>query len=374
MCLVDYINASFTIVTREWHGYLNQTTGKWSGIVEALLTEKVDFSGTGLFITKERLEEVDYLSFANPAKVRFLLRKPPLSYVTNILVIAFKRTVWISMMAVSVFFAIVLYLILNWESKRKKINHQDSYNTSDIALIVFEAICQQGSFTEPRSVPGRTIMFILFLAFMFLYVSYSANVVVLLQSTGNIPSLNALLNSRMAAGALNVTYMIYYLNNLKNPLHQELFDKKITTKGFYSPEQGVEAVRKGFFAFHTLLAPAYDFVSEKFTDYEICSLQELDGFVGDGFAYFSVKKGSHFKELFKAALFKISEYGLLKHSYRRYEKKPKCYSSAGSFGSVGILEVYQAVLILLYGVVAACLILVVEKIVAAQVRKRRGKR
>lgn len=373
MCLIDYLNASFTIVTEESHGYLNQTTGKWSGIIQDLLTEKVEIDGTGMFITKERLEVVDCLSFANPAKVKFLLRKPPLSYVTNILVIAFKRTVWISMMAVSVFFAFALYLILNWETKRKKINHQDTYSTSDIALIVFEAICQQGSFTEPRSVPGRTIMLILFLAFMFLFVSYSANVVVLLQSTGNIPNLNALLNSRMTAGALNVTYMIWYLNNLKNPLHKELFDKKITTKGFYSPEHGVEEVRKGFFAFHTLLAPAYDFVSEKFTDYEICSLQELDGFVGNGFAYFFLKKGSHYKEIFKATMLKISEYGLQKHSYQRYERKPKCYSNAGSFGSVGILEVYQAVLILLYGVVAACLILILEKVIAAHTIKRRGK-
>lgn len=370
-CLIDYLNATVTIVTEESHGYLNQTTGKWSGIINDLITEKVEIDGTGMYITKERLAVVDCLSFANPAKVKFVLRKPPFSYITNIVIVAFKRTVWFSMMVISVFFAIALYLILNWETKRRKINFQGAYNASDVTLIVFEAICQQGSFTEPRSLSGRAIMFFLFLAFMFLFVSYSANVVVLLQSTGNIPDLNALLNSRMTAGALNVTYMIWYLDNLKNPLHKELFDKKITTKGFYSPEQGLENVRKGFFAFHTLLAPAYDFINAKFTDYEICSLQELDGFVGDGFAYFFLKKRSHYKEIFKAGMLKISEYGLQKHSYKRYGEKPKCYSNSASFGSVGILEVYQAMLILLYGILASLLILIVERIIATQARKRR---
>lgn len=370
-CLMGYLNASHTLITHGSHGYLNQTTGHWSGIIRDLLTDEIDIDGTGMFITKDRLEVVDCLAFANPGKIKFILRKPPLSYVTNILAVAFRRTVWMSMLAVSVFFAGALYLILNWESQRNKINFQSTYTFSDIALIIFEAICQQGSYTEPRSIPGRTIMLILFLAFMFLFVSYSANVVVLLQSTGDILNLNALLHSRMSAGALNASYMVWYLHNLTNPLHKELFDKKITSEGFYSPERGVEEVRKGLFAFHTLLAPAYDFVMETFTDYEICSLKELEGFLGFGGAFFFLKKNSPYKEIFKSGMLKINEYGLQKHSYKRYERKPKCYSNAVSFGSVGILEVYQAMLILLYGIFASVFILVVEKMVAAHVRKRR---
>lgn len=369
-CLMDYLNANHTLVPHESHGYRNKTTGKWSGIVKSLLTEEIEIDGTGMFITEDRLEVVDCLTFANPGKVKFILRKPPLSYVTNILVVAFRRTVWLSMFAVSVFFAGALYLILNWESKRKKINFQSAYTCSDIALIIFEAICQQGSYTEPRSIPGRTIMLFLFLAFMFLFVSYSANVVVLLQSTGDIPDLNALLNSRMSAGALNASYMVWYLHNLTNPLHKELFDRKISSKGFYSPERGVEQVRKGLFAFHTLLPPAYDFVMETFTDYEICSLKELEGFVGFGGAFFFLNKNSPYKEIFRSGILKINEYGLQKHSYERYERKPKCYSNAVSFGSVGILEVYQAMLILLYGMFASVFILVVEKIAAAHAKRR----
>lgn len=369
---MDYLNASHSLIPHESHGYLNKTSGKWSGIIQSLLTEEIEIDGTGMFITKDRLKVVDCMSFANPAKVKFILRKPPLSYITNILAVAFRRTVWITMFVISVFFTAALYIILNWETKRKKINFQENYSIGDITLIVFEAICQQGSFTEPRSIPGRTIMLILFLAFMFLFVSYSANVVVLLQSTGDIPNLNALLNSRMAAGALNASYMVWYLHNLKNPLHRELFDKKITSKGFYSPEDGVAAVRKGFFAYHTLLPPAYDFVMETFTDYEICSLQELEGFVGFGGAFFFLKKNSPYKEIFRSGMLKINEYGLQKHSYQRYERKPKCYSNAVSFGSVGILEVYQAMLILLYGIIAAVFIIIVEKIVAAQTKKHRN--
>lgn len=370
-CLMRFLNASFTIITENSHGYKNETTGEWDGIIKDLIDERAEIDGGGMFITYDRLEVVDCISYANKGKIKFVLRKPPLAYVTNVIAVAFRSTVWISMLAVSVFFAIALYLILNWETKRKHINFKESYTTSDIVLILFEAVCQQGTTTEPRSVPGRAIMLILFSAFMFLFVSYSANVVVLLQSTGDISDLNALLKSRMKAGAANVSYMVYYLYNLKEPLHRELYDKKIGPGGFYSPETGLEMVQKGFFAFQTVLAPAYDYIRSTFTDYEICSLQELEGFMENMKAYYFIKKRSHLKEIARFGMLKIGEYGLHQRSNIRYERKPKCYSSTGSFGSVGILEIYQAFLILAYGIVASGVMLAVEKITAKQMKRRK---
>lgn len=40
----------------------------------------------------------------------------------------------------------------------------------------------------------------------------------------------------------------------------------------------MKRVQKGFFAFHVELGAAFNYVLEKFTDYEICGLQELEGF------------------------------------------------------------------------------------------------
>lgn len=38
----------------------------------------------------------------------------------------------------------------------------------------------------------------------------------------------------------------------------------------------MERVRKGFFAFHVEMTPAYRYAFFKFNDYEVCGLQELE--------------------------------------------------------------------------------------------------
>lgn len=58
---------------------------------------------------------------------------------------------------------------------------------------------------------GRLVMFLVFLAFLFLYTSYSANIVALLQSTSNqIRNLPDLLNSKLELGVEDVAYNRYY--------------------------------------------------------------------------------------------------------------------------------------------------------------------
>lgn len=41
----------------------------------------------------------------------------------------------------------------------------------------------------------------------------------------------------------------------------------------------MKKVQEGNFAFHVPLGPAYNYVSEKFTNYDICGLQTLPGYI-----------------------------------------------------------------------------------------------
>lgn len=43
-------------------------------------------------------------------------------------------------------------------------------------------------------------------------------------------------------------------------------------------EEGMRKVQEGNFAYHTPLAPAYGYILEKFTNYDICALQVLEGY------------------------------------------------------------------------------------------------
>lgn len=54
--------------------------------------------------------------------------------------------------------------------------------------------------------------------------------------------------------------------------------RRLGTKGYYANEVGMENVRKGSFAYQVLLNEAYDYMLQNFTNSEICSIQEIDGY------------------------------------------------------------------------------------------------
>lgn len=57
---------------------------------------------------------------------------------------------------------------------------------------------------------GRILALITFLAFMFVYVAYSANIVAMLQSQIELKSIKELLQSQIAVGAEDNDYMRVY--------------------------------------------------------------------------------------------------------------------------------------------------------------------
>lgn len=147
----------------------------------------------------------------NPLEVAFLLKKPPLSYTYNIFVGAFKTNVWICIAVILIMFSGALYIILNCENNQIKRSPQWAYTISDVALVALEVLCQQGTMAEPKSTSGRIITLFFFAAFMFFYVSYSADIVVLLQSTTVIKDAEELRNSRLRVGAQETNYIRYYM-------------------------------------------------------------------------------------------------------------------------------------------------------------------
>lgn len=82
---------------------------------------------------------------------------------------------------------------------------------ADVLFLSFGAMCQQGAPAIPYGISGRIITLLTFLALMFLYTSYSANIVALLQSSSNsIKSLNDLLHSRLTLGVDDTVFNHFY--------------------------------------------------------------------------------------------------------------------------------------------------------------------
>lgn len=79
--------------------------------------------------------------------------------------------------------------------------------------MVFGATCQQGTHWVPQCTAARIIMAVAFLILMFLYTSYSANIVALLQSPSTrIKTLKDLYDSRLEIGVDDTVFNRYYFS------------------------------------------------------------------------------------------------------------------------------------------------------------------
>nr|CAH7754868.1 unnamed protein product [Callosobruchus chinensis] len=209
--------------------------------------------------------------------------------------------------------------------------------------------------TEPRSSAGRVAYFIALISLMFLYTSYSANIVALLQSTTeNIRTMEDLLNSRMSLGALDVVYNRYYFEHAQDPIRKAIYQQKIAPKGqkakFISLEEGMSRVRDEFFGFHSELSVAYKIVADTFKENEKCALKEV-AYVNMLDPHMVIRKRSAYKELVKIGSQRILESGLQRREeHKIYMKKPVCHSKGSNFGSAGIIDCYAAFLIFGIGI------------------------
>ncbi|XP_044263055.1 ionotropic receptor 75a-like [Tribolium madens] len=373
--LMDYLNASRHFAMQPTWGYKNSTTGFYSGMVGDLQRGLADLGGTPLFFTQDRIDIIDYVVSTTPTYIKFIFRAPPLSYVTNVFTLPFDTAVWHYCFVMVAIVVVCIYIIVVWEWKETKFeekntpSHVDTLRPNIFDVVMFEigAITQQGSNAEPKSNSGRIITIFSFLTLMFLYTSYSANIVALLQSTSDsIRNLEDLLNSRIKLGVEDIVYAHYYFENAQEPVKKAIYQQKVAPKGqkpnFMTAEEGIRKVQEGFFAFHVELSTGYKIISEMFQEGEKCGLKEI-GYVNLIEPSLAMQKKSPYKEVMKVGIRKMHETGIQNRELRKiYTQKPQCHSRGSNFGSVGLIDCYSAFLTFGVGIALALLLFVMELI------------
>ncbi|KAL0892971.1 hypothetical protein ABMA27_014640 [Loxostege sticticalis] len=368
--IYGYLNASRELIYSPTWGYYRN--GSYGGMIAEMTIGDADLAGTVLIATQDRMEVVDYLSCPSPISIKFVFREPPLSYQNNLFLLPFKTTVWYCIGAFVLVLAFILYINALWENKKLESSEQNSKDPTalkphvgEIAILVISAISQQGSFTELKGTLGRIVMFILFLAFLLLYSSYSASIVALLQSSSNqIRTLSDLLNSKLELGVEDTPYNRYFFPIATEPVRKAIYQTKIAPKGtkpnFMSLEDGVKKLQKEPFAFNMNKGIGYRLVERYFHEHEKCGLQEI-AYLYATKTYITCRKNSPFKEIFKIGLFRIQEHGLSDRENRLiYARKPACQARGGSFGSVNMVDFHPVLLMYLYGIILAFFLLFVE--------------
>lgn len=154
----------------------------------------------------------------------------------NIFTLPFSRAVWLASVALIAVISFLLYSAFRWEYREK-----GAMNWTDVVLLSLGAVCQQGdclrvmhcskcltwyaaflngslyfitgSTLEAQGITGRTVTIMLYIVVIFLYTSYSACIVALLQSTtDSIQTLEDLYHSGLTLGAVDVVYSRHFFS------------------------------------------------------------------------------------------------------------------------------------------------------------------
>lgn len=341
-------------------------------MIGELARKSADLGASPLFFTADRVDVIEYIACTSQTRSKFVFRSPKLSYTDNVFLLPFDIGVWVSLGAMVVIASLVLYIASRFEwtskiicdSKDPSVLRPTFYETF---FVLFCAFCQQGSFSLPLSFGSRLITMISFTALMFMYASYSANIVALLQSpSSKIKTLDDLYNSRIKMGVDDTIFNHYYFSHADERVRRAIYNDKIKRKdggeNFFNINEGVKMVRDGLFAFHMEVGVGYKILLETFQEDEKCGLQEIQYLqVIDPF--YAIQKNSSYKEMFKVGLLTLHEFGLQdRENSRLYTKKPKCSGHGAKFISVGLFDVEPAILIYLYGVIAAFTVFTLEKL------------
>lgn len=91
-----------------------------------------------MFMTADRIDVMEFVSMVCDTRMRFILRAPPLSYVSNIYYLPFDGIVWLCSMALIIVGTITVFC--TYQMKRKE-NNASELTFSDPWMIAFNAVC-----------------------------------------------------------------------------------------------------------------------------------------------------------------------------------------------------------------------------------------
>nr|QMS80364.1 ionotropic receptor [Histia rhodope] len=307
--LLEFLNATRKYSFTDTWGY--RLNGTWNGMSGYLFRGEVEIGGSPMFVTSERISFVEYISNPTPTSSKFVFQQPKLSYGNNIFLLSFRETVWYCATALVILIFLTLFAVTFWEWKKindgNMLDNRDPGilrpNVTDILILIVGALCQQGSPVQLKGSLGRIVLLVLFLALMFLYTSYSANIVALLQSSSSqIKTLEDLLHSRMKFGVDDTVYSRYYFSIATEPIRKAIYETKVAPRGekprFMSMEEGIKNMQKGLFAFHMEVGVGYKFVGKYFLEGEKCGLKEIP-YLQVQDPWLAVRKNTPYKEMFK---------------------------------------------------------------------------
>ncbi|XP_046807716.1 ionotropic receptor 75a-like isoform X1 [Lucilia cuprina] len=339
------LNLRFNTYQTDNYGW-HKPNGSFSGLMGRFQRYELDFGQMAFFMRLDRTKVCNFLVETFRIRAGIMFRQPPLSSVANIFTMPFDIKVWICLIILIVLTICVFAL----ELALSPYTHEMHY--WDCIIFVWGAMCQQGFYGSVSNLSARIIIFTTFVATLFLFISFSANIVALLQSPSEaIRTLNDLSHSSLELGVMDTVYNRVFLNESTDPVTRYLYRKKILPKGesiYMSPAVGINKMRYETFAFQVELQTGYQIISDTFSEPEKCGLKEMEPYKLPMIAV-PTRKNFPYKELFRRQLRWQREVGLMnREEMKWFTQRPKC-EGLGRFVSIGLKECRYAWAVLGWG-------------------------
>ncbi|XP_072938888.1 uncharacterized protein [Epargyreus clarus] len=344
--------------------YGEERNGSFDGLAGLLQRGRVELGIASMFMRADRWRVLHFCSETVVVRGSFIFRQPPRSAVSNVFALPFSRGVWAATASVFAGVATLLALAGRLAPRAAPDTQLARLTLAESFTFAIGTICQQGSDLSPRLLSVRVLMLSTLLASQFVFTSYSAKIVAILQTPSHaLQTIDDLTHSPMEMGIQETTYKKVYFAESKDPATQRLYRRKLLPLGeraYLSVEDGVARLRTGLFAFQVEESSGYDIISKTFEEHEKCGLQQIPAFTLPTVAV-PVRKHSGFRDLFAARLRWQREVGVVARWRRQWlAARPRCAGGGGA-ARVALRDAAPAARLLLAGALAAAALLLAER-------------
>ncbi|XP_050083946.1 ionotropic receptor 75a-like [Anopheles aquasalis] len=177
-----------------------------------------------------------------------------------------------------------------------------------------------------------------------------------------INTMEQLIASSLDFSIENMSYNMDFFNRTKDPVAIKLHQERVlpNKQVYVNVSHGIALVKKGGHAFQCETSYAYAYISETFTEKEICELHHVSLFPHRAI-HIAVSKGNPIRELFRVNLQHLKETGLVSYHLSRYFlRMPPCIKRSNQTTQINVIDVYSAFMLLAAGMLLSCIILLLE--------------
>ncbi|PSN34366.1 Ionotropic receptor 139 [Blattella germanica] len=337
--------------------------GTWDGMIGEIQRKEVDMAVNGFFMTSKRMDILDFTLPLLYTRYSIFIREPDnKSTQWGNFLAPFSSKLWIAVLTAIVVLALFLALLYYCGRRYGNQEAEDSsrYDLYDYFLYIFGVFCSQGHYLSPRSNSCRLVYLLANLTAVVLLAAYSGTLISFLTVHNyNFPftDLDGLLaENSYDLGVYNIPDE-WYKTNESFPKLNKAYMKTMANDPQGYPMTALEGLQKVCNNKYAFLLPM-DTALALSNDIN-CSLVALPHGSFQASLSIALPKRSPYRGLLSYKLHELRDTGII-HRLRQREWAPQ-YEKPQPWKRVGLEEAIPIFVILIFGVLASCLLLFLER-------------